>query len=267
MSARVSFIIPFFNNGSTIMETLASIWAQSFSNYDVWLINDGSTDAHSLDVLKGIEKNDRVKVLHQENAGPSVARNRAIEQSDAEFICPLDADDLILPNSVAEALKIMAGDSSIGVVYGDVQLFGDKNEVRKQEEFAIRRQLLWNQVAITCLIRKRVFATCGAFDTYLSKRGLEDWEFWMRVYAGGYKFCKMDGVFFQYRITALSRTFTEADTHLAEIRAYIHTKHAGLYATHYEKLFYDHKMALETPDYRLGNLLLRPWRSIKSLVR
>lgn len=266
MSARVSFIIPFYNSGSTIIETLDSIWAQSFSDYDVWLVNDGSTDAHSLEVLKEIEKNARVTVLHQENAGPSVARNMAIAQSHAELFVPLDADDLIMPNALTNAVTIMDSKASIGVVYGDVQLFGNKNKVRHQDEFAIGKQLLWNQIAVTCLIKKNVFETCGNYDTYLSKRGLEDWEFWIRVHMGGFTFSKMNEVFFQYRIASESRTFSEADVHLTEIRNYVHTKHGNLYASQYEELFYAHKMTLETPDYRLGNLLLKPWRFLKSLT-
>lgn len=264
MSARVSFIIPYYNSGSTIMETLESIWAQSYTDFDVWLVNDGSTDSYSLEVLKKIVEDGRVKVLQQDNAGPSLARNLALTECQSEFIVPLDADDLIMPNAVLNAVAEMDRNIDFGVIYGDVQMFGNTNEVRLQDEFSIHKQLLWNQIAVSCLIRKSVFDACGLYDEYLSKRGLEDWEFWIRVHSEGFTFGKIKEVFFLYRISSDSRTFSEANVHLTEIQNYVRSKHANLYASHYEKLFYELKMTLETPDYRFGNLLLKPWRWIKS---
>jgi len=106
-SPLVSFIIPYYNAGATIQETIDSIFNQSYNNFDIWLINDGSTDPYSIEKLKDFEGNEKIHVLHQENAGPSVARNVAIAHSKADYILPLDADDLIENSSLSESLKIM----------------------------------------------------------------------------------------------------------------------------------------------------------------
>ena len=94
-SKFVSFIIPYYNSGLTIQETIDSIFNQSYPNFDIWIINDGSTDQFSIDKLQDFNGNDKIHLLHQENAGPSVARNKSIQLISAEYIVPLDADDLI----------------------------------------------------------------------------------------------------------------------------------------------------------------------------
>ncbi|MFC2175510.1 glycosyltransferase family 2 protein [Bacteroidota bacterium] len=261
----VSFIVPFYNSGSTILETLDSIKNQSYSNYDIWIINDGSTDTKSLEVLKTLENQVGTHVLHQENAGPSVARNQALSKTQAEFIVPLDSDDLIDAAILSSAIATMLENPEVGVVYGDLSFFGEKSGKQEQEIFDLQKQLLWNQIAATCLIRKSVFDTCGYYDEKLSKLGLEDWEYWIRVYTAGFKFKKIEKIFFSYRISNASRTYTEANVHLEEIKKYVYEKHAVLLAKQFETLFYERKMILETPDYRLGNLLLRPYRFVKSI--
>ena len=95
LNPLVSFIIPYYNSGTTIQETIDSIFNQSYSNFDVWLINDGSTDQYSIDKLKDFEGNEKIHLLNQENAGPSSARNKAILISKADFFVFLDSDDLI----------------------------------------------------------------------------------------------------------------------------------------------------------------------------
>ena len=172
----VSFIIPYYNAGNTIQETIDSIFNQSYPHFDVWIVNDGSTDSLSIEKLKDFEGNNRIHILQQENAGPSVARNKAISQTAAEFIVPIDADDVMEPRILEEAISHMEENPKVGVVYGDLQYFEDSHETRMQEAFSLERQWLMNQVAVTALIRRDVFNECGGYDEHLSPLGLEDWE-------------------------------------------------------------------------------------------
>lgn len=260
---KVSFIIPYYNAGATVMETLDSIWAQSFTDYDVWLVNDGSTDARSLEVLKEIEKDARVKVLHQENAGPSVARNVAIKQSQAEFIVPLDADNLIRPGSLSHLIPLMNASPDIGVMYGNLQCFGCRVGLKVQPQFDIRTQLFMNGLDLLLVIRMGVFKTAGLFDVHLSRLGLEDWEFWLRVHGSGFKFKKLDMTFGDYRVHDDSRTYLEANRNLTEIKHYVMCKHSTLYFEEYQRLYYDLKKTMELPDLKVGELILRPYRLVK----
>jgi len=262
----VSFIIPYYNAGETIQETIDSIFKQSYGNFDIWIINDGSTDPFSIEKLKDFEGNEKIHLLHQENAGPSVARNAAIKQSTADFIVPLDADDVINPDSIARSIEVLR-DAEVGVAFGDIRYFGMENHVKIQSHFSMDRQLFMNQLAVTALIRKAVYHEVGYYDEFLSKLGLEDWEFWLRVGQSPWKFHKVEGIFFQARSSKNSRTFEVANQNLEQIKQYVYQKHAVIMAECYEKMYYQKKQLLETPDYRIGNWLMKPYRSVKKLFQ
>lgn len=259
----ISFVIPFFNSARTIQETIESIFNQSYDNYDIWIVNDGSTDGDSLLKLEELAKFPKIQILHQENAGPSVARNLAIKQSTAKFIVPIDADDLILKHTISKGLQLFQEGEKIGVVYGNLAFFGEKNEIKIQEEFDIFKQLLWNQVAVCAIIRREVFDDVGFYDEFLSKPGLEDWEFWIRVFKNDWSFKKIEEITFRIRVNNLSRTFQVANQNLDKIKKYVYKKHLDLLSSNYEKLFYERKMLKETPDYRIGNFILKPYRWVK----
>ena len=264
-SPLVSFIIPYYNAGVTIQETVDSVFNQTYKNFDIWIVNDGSTDQLSIDKLKEFEGNEKIHILHQENAGPSVARNIAIKQSNADYILPLDADDLIERSSVSESLKFM-NNKDIGVVYGNFQFFGNHNAVKEQVNFSLDRQLLMNQVAVTALIRKAVFTEIGYYDEFLSKPGLEDWEFWIRVGQSAYSFQKLEMIFFKVRFDQSSRTYQVANNNIETIKDYVYNKHLKLVLEKYQDLFYHKKQVLETTDYRLGHIILAPYQFIKKKI-
>ena len=263
----VSFIIPYYNAGTTIQETIDSIYEQSYTNYDIWLINDGSTDSFSIEKLKDFEGNEKIHILHQQNAGPSVARNSAIKLSDAEFILPIDADDKILKNTIINSMKIFEGNSKIGIVYGNFEFFGEVSVIKNQPLFCMSEQLMYNQVAVSCLIRKKVFDEIGLYDENLSVLGLEDWEFWIRVGSSSWEFEKINELHFLIRYSNSSRTFQVANGNLNLIKEYVVKKHHHTYLKWYTTLFYDKKMLLESPDYRIGSLILSPYRFFKKIFK
>jgi glycosyltransferase involved in cell wall biosynthesis len=262
----VSFIIPYYNAGATIQETIDSIFNQSYPNFDIWLINDGSSDQVSIDKLKDFEGIDKIHILHQVNAGPSVARNTAIKLTQAEYIISLDSDDKIAWDTINTCIESMKIDSNIGVTYGNLQFFGEVTKTQIQEDFKIEKQLLWNQIAVCCLIRKKVFDDVGLYDEYLSKLGLEDWEFWIRVGISNWKFKKIEDVHFYIRIVSTSRTFEVANKNLILIKDYVYQKHSNSLIKEYEKKYYEYKMVQETPDYRIGNGFMKPYRFVKRIL-
>jgi glycosyltransferase involved in cell wall biosynthesis len=260
----ISFIIPYFNAGATIQETIDSVLQQSYSNYDIWIIDDGSTDEMSVEKLHEFKIIDKIHILHQENAGPGIARNIAIKLTSADYIIPLDADDKISKDSLSKSITEILKDDKIGIVYGNFQCFGENNSIKIQKDFNLHRQFIMNQVAITCLIRKDVFETAGYYDELLSKPGLEDWEFWIRVGQTEWKFKKIEEIFFEVRVHQSSRTYQVANKNLDIIREYVFKKHAVIMSKLLDDLFYEKKQLLETPDYRIGRFLLKPYRFIKN---
>jgi len=263
----VSFIIPYFNAGETIQETVDSIFNQTYSNFDIWIVNDGSTDSESIEKLKELQKHDRITVLHQENAGPSVARNLAIEKSTADFFLPLDSDDFIAKDAIEKSMKIILEETQVGAIYGDFKWFGAKDGLKKQADFQIEKQFLMNQIAVTALIRKEMWKELGGYDTFLSKPGLEDWEFWLKAGLSHWKLKYIDLQFFSVRVNENSRTYKVANKNLDNIKKYVYEKHANALANQYEKLFYQTKQLLETPDYKIGKLLMSPYRMLKKWLK
>ena len=100
---RVSIIIPAYNVASYIGETLASVFAQTFTNYEVIVINDGSPDTEELE--RALEPYfNRISYLKQENLGAGAARNVGLRAAKGEFIAFLDADDLYHPERIKKAV-------------------------------------------------------------------------------------------------------------------------------------------------------------------
>ena len=124
-----------------------------------------------------------------------------------------------------------------------------------------------NQIAVTALIRKEMWRDLGGYDTFLSKPGLEDWEFWLKAGLSHWNLIHLDTSFFKVRVNENSRTYQVANKNVVQIKKYIYEKHVVALASHYEKLFYQKKQLLETPDYRIGNFLMSPYRMLKKWLK
>jgi glycosyltransferase involved in cell wall biosynthesis len=264
----VSFIIPFYNQAQYIEETLRSVLASTYQNFEIVIINDGSEDENKTQLLKIIEKiNDkRIRIFNQQNTGPSVARNFAISKANGEYLVFLDGDDLIEKETLELNLQVFSKFPDIDVVYGNNVLFGKKNTTIVPKKITAQNILVFNPIAICVMIKKSVFQNIQ-FDEYLSKLGLEDWELWMNLISKNYKFKYINQNLFKIRVLPNSRTTTEANPNLAKIKAYIYQKHNDFLAKQYQDLYYIQKQTLETPDYKIGNILLKPYRWFKRVFR
>lgn len=103
----ISIIVPVYNTEQFIAETIESVIEQSYSNWELWLIDDGSTD-NSAKVIKSIaEKDNRINYVHKENGGQASARNLGIKKANGEYIAFLDSDDLWLKDKLEEQIEIL----------------------------------------------------------------------------------------------------------------------------------------------------------------
>ena len=103
---RVSVVVPLYNKARFIGRCLDSILAQSFSDFEVIVVDDGSTDA-SLELARVYQRDPRVRVVSQQNAGPGAARNRGAQEARGEFLEPLDADDAWEVNYLSESVRLL----------------------------------------------------------------------------------------------------------------------------------------------------------------
>lgn len=260
----VTVVIPCFNHGKFIEAAIASVKQQPYQNVETIVIDDGSTDAHTIEVLQKISA--EVKVLRQENSGPSVARNNAVRQSKGEYILALDSDNKIREQYISRAVEVLNGQPEVGVVYGDFQHYGSQQSIKYQLEFDIKKQLLYNLFDMCAVFRRRVFDEAGGFDEFMSKPGLEDWDFWISVWEKGWKFVHIPEVMFDYYVADTSRTFQVANKNLDILQEYVWKKHAKTLAKQYGLLYHECKNLPHSPDYRIGNMLLSPLRAIKKFL-
>lgn len=230
----VSVIIPCYNAGNYLQEAVNSVQQHCRQNsYEIIIINDGSTDAVTLSVLNEVAVKD-CTILHQENKGPSAARNAGVRASTGKYIFFLDSDNRVREGYIDKGVALLEADSETGVVYGKPYFFGEgikRRFITKAFDF---NSLLFDNYIDTCaVIRRKVWDDVNGFDE-ANVMTLEDWDFWIRVALAGWKFHFIDEYLFDYRIANDSRVSCAADEekHKA-MREYIFKKHLSLFIEQY----------------------------------
>jgi glycosyltransferase involved in cell wall biosynthesis len=187
MTPRVSIIIPCYNQGAFLKETLNSVLACDATIYELIIVNDGSTDSQTNEYLSKL-KTEGYQVIFQENKGLAGARNAGLEIAKGEFILPLDSDNKIRSQYLTEAILAMDADPGVAVVYANAQYFGDRTGVWEPGKFNMQRLMLSNYIDACALIRKSVLDKLGFYDTKMKYMGWEDWDMWLRIAFAGHKF-------------------------------------------------------------------------------
>jgi glycosyltransferase involved in cell wall biosynthesis len=180
---KVSVVIPTYQSAKYIQEAIDSILNQAYKDYEIIVVDDGSTD-DTIQVLK--KYGTRIKVIRQENRGAANARNRGILASCGEYIAFLDSDDVWMPNKLELHINILENNPEIGIVFSDVIcVFGD----RKTKYFNFRNPhsgevyihlFIRNFIPMSAaVVRKKCFEEVGLFDESLSAS--EDHDMWLRI--------------------------------------------------------------------------------------
>ncbi len=186
----ISVVIPAYNAENTILETIASVRQQTFSDFELIVINDGSTDG-TLELLHSIKDN-RLQIFSYENGGLSIARNRGIAHATGEFISFLDADDLWSPDKLESQLAALQQRPEAGVAYSWTYFMEEKEGERSFhpcepvffEGNVYAELLVKNFIASgsNVLIRRQAVESVGEFDPKCE--GTADWDYWLRLAAG-----------------------------------------------------------------------------------
>ena len=193
----VSVIIPFHNRPQYLKETLACLEAQTTRDFEVILVNDGSDDRESLDLLDQLRGHDRIRVLDCVNRGPAAARNLGAIWARAELILFLDSDDLLDPGALEKMCWTIARQPEMAFVYSGVVHFGDIEAVC-YDEFDAARLQRENYLTVTCVMRREVFLELGGYDPALGDLH-EDYDFWLRLVERGYRGALLREPLFRYR--------------------------------------------------------------------
>ncbi|MBU1118700.1 FkbM family methyltransferase [Patescibacteria group bacterium] len=178
----ISVIIPCYNYGNYISEALNSIFAQTLQDFEVIIIDDGSTDPGTEKELKTI-KHPKVQVIFQENSGVSNARNKGISKAKGKYICCLDPDDILDPTYFEKCLLVLERDAQLGLAYSWVKEIGARDILWKTTDLDIDTLLSSNHVPISAIFRKEI-ADSVFFDPDIRH---EDWDFWLSVVGKGWR--------------------------------------------------------------------------------
>ncbi len=237
MSAKVSIVIPCYNHGAFIEETVNSCREQSYGNIEIIIIDDGSTDEATGHKLAKLEAQG-INVIYSENQGPVLARNSAIAAATGTYILPLDADDLIAPSYVEKAVRAMEEDPALGIIYCEAELFGAQQGRWELPEFSMPGFLNENCIFITALFRRSDWELVGGYKNAM-RYGWEDWEFWLSLIELGRGVYKIPETLFFYRKHACTSMVSHVQKDRLrrdELWRQIFTLHRELYEKNMPKL-------------------------------
>jgi glycosyltransferase involved in cell wall biosynthesis len=251
----VSIIMPAYNAEETIKESIQSVINQTYGNWELLVVNDGSSD-NTVAIIESYE-DARIKLINQKNSGVSSARNNALRQAIGEYVSFLDSDDLWVETKLEVQMQYLQ-ENNLKFVYSKSYSFlNDSDNIKKafkfvKLDFKDREEILiYDFIPIlTVVFHKSILKEVGLFDESL--QGTEDWDLWIRVLQK-YEAGLIDKYLAKYRIatTGLSKNFPK---HFTEEEK-VFKKHNKLYTPllyKYRAWFSNKKqciIALQNKDY------------------
>lgn len=228
MAGLVSIIIPCYNYGWLLPETLDSVLAQTYPHWECLIIDDGSTDNSRTVGEEYAARDARFQYIYQPNRGMSAARNRGLDEAMGEYIQFLDADDLLAPHKLERQVAFLTGHPDVDLIYGDVRFFrhGQPEILSKSSDMQDHAWMsgaegegepLLNAIVETSLMvvhapltRASLIHRVGRFGEDL--RSAEDWEFWVRCVLEGGRF-RYDGSPEAWALVRVHATSTSQNFH------------------------------------------------------
>jgi teichuronic acid biosynthesis glycosyltransferase TuaG len=213
----VSVIMPAYNAAGHIQEAINSVIAQTFSNWELIIVDDGSIDETSSIIANNNDKDIRIRIFYQENGKQGKARNLGLAHARGMYIAFLDADDLWMPEKLEIQLREIK-EKSVDLVFSDSYIFSDSNvsdrsrkmntlnQIFKGED-ALRLFIIGNRIpALTVLAKKEKIHLVTGFSEKISIQNAEDYHLWLKMIIKGCVFYGSDKSLAFYRIHDKSST-------------------------------------------------------------
>jgi glycosyltransferase involved in cell wall biosynthesis len=183
-------------------------------------------------------RDERIQYIHQENQGLSAARNNGIKSSHGKYILPLDADDLIHEDYIAEAVEVLGQRNDVKVVYCRAEYFGEKTGEWKLPQYNMLEMLYMNCIFCTAMYRRTDFDQTSGYNTNM-KYGWEDWDFWLSLLEKGGNVYQIPQIRFYYRVKKKSMLadLKRQNDKNKEMALTIMENHLSLYRDNYSTLY------------------------------
>ena len=224
---KVSVVIPCYNQGKYVHEAVESVLNQTYQDFEIIIVNDGSTDEFTNNLLKNYEM-PKTRIIHTDNQGLASARNNGIKDAKGEYILPLDADDKIGNEYLEKAVKILDINPGIGIVYSKAETFGAVEKEWELPEYSVENMLLDNIIFCSAFFRKKDWGKVGGYDPEMIY-GWEDYDFWLSLIARGVLVYKIPKVLFYYRTFEDSMVRSKTKDQKVEMFVKIFQKHQELF--------------------------------------
>jgi glycosyltransferase involved in cell wall biosynthesis/SAM-dependent methyltransferase len=245
---KVSVIVPCFNLGQYLDETVDSVLEQTFQDFEILIVDDGSTDHATCDLFDEYNR-PKTRVFRIPNQGVSGARNFGVERSDGEYLCFLDADDKLDPLFLEKTIAPLERDPSLGFVSCWLRMFGNEDWTWRQERCDLPAVLAECTVLTAAPVRRRVVEDVGGFDPGLGQLFAEDWDLWISILEKGHRGIILPEVLFYYRRYAGSNSRRWEDPQfVARVTKALVERHPTSYRQHLFEV-------LLLKERRIGELL------------
>lgn len=226
---KVSVVIPCFNHGEFLSEAVASVTSIDRDDVELIVVDDGSTDHLTRSEMDSLSVSG-IHVIRQSNKGLAAARNTGIRASSGKYILPLDADNRIRAAYLDHGIHILDAQPRTGVVYGDAQRIGIRNDRWQLRPFDPAELMQWNYIDACAIYRRTIWEQNGGYDGTMPMQGFEDWDFWLGALENGWGFSYVSEILFDYREAAVSMiTDARRLENVAHLVSFIAKKHGALY--------------------------------------
>lgn len=234
----VSVIIPCYNQGEYLDESIGSLRSQTYSPIEIILIDDGSTDSETQRKINELNL-PNLKKFTTRNQGLANTRNFGIAQAKGTYILPLDADDKIHSSYIEKAVQILETKKNITVVYCQAMTFGAVQGYWNLPKFSFPEILLGNQVFCSALFRRNDFNKTRGYNPNM-RYGWEDWDLWLSFVSLKAEFYLIPEILFYYRVKKKSMATGMTLEKRKAMHAQLIRNHPDLFINNIEILMNDY---------------------------
>lgn len=278
-NTKVTVVIPCYNDKEYIIETLNSVLNQTFKDFEIIIVDDGSDD-ETKHFLEEIQLS-KVSLIRQSNKGLSAARNIGIQKAKSDFLLIIDADDTVDVSFLEKAISILKKHDHIGAVSSYCNIFTSPNKIigeHKPKGGVLKDFLLDNNSVSFALIRREAWESVNGYDEKMIN-GFEDWEFWISITKKQWSIYVIPELLFNYRRKDRNSLSKSAKLNYRESNLnYIFKKHSDIYINHFpEVIDYLTNLANRNKkneikyktslDFRIGRVFLFPIRKLKRIFQ
>ena len=251
----ISVVIPCYNGGKFLDLPLGSLAKQTFRDFEIVIIDDGSTDPATKEKFKTLDPS--IRVVHQENKGLSAARNTGFREAKADIVFALDSDDQLEPTYLEETLRaLQSGPPEVGFAFTHIRQVGAAQAIEKRYINAFD-VLFKNVTGYSMLMRKSAWQKAGGYDETM-RDGYEDWEFNLRLISAGYVGVEIPKPLFIYTVSSQGMLMSHSSQRHAALWRRIRQKHSALYRpSNLARLYWQNRKARTE---------ISPWSTVAALV-